>query len=106
MSRRGASTNRRPGTWTGSRAGGLWAGAERRGWRGGSERRGPPVAGYAEYDALPAQSQAPEPRRKPRDGTSFRAAGHTDPHSALGIGSVGGWLGAEQAGGAHGVQGA
>ena len=48
-------------------------------WSNGA---GPTFAGYAEYDAVPGQSQAPEPRRKPRDGTSFRAAGHTDPSAA------------------------
>ena len=47
---------------------------------------GPVLAGYAEYDAVPGQSQAPVPHRKPRDGTTALAAGHTDPHSALGLG--------------------
>jgi len=66
---------------------------------------GPTLAGYAEYDAVPGQSQAPEPQRKPRDGTSFRAAGHTDPHSALGIGSFGGFLAAKHAMETHGLKG-
>ena len=71
-------------------------------WSNGA---GPTFAGYAEYDAVPGQSQAPEPRRKPRDGTSFRTAGHTDPHSALGIGSFGGFLAAKQAMETHGLKG-
>src|SRR5436190_7104329 len=70
-----------------------------------SNGEGPKLAGYAEYDAVPGQSQAPEPRRKPRDGTSFRAAGHTDPHSALGIGSFGGFLAAKHAMETHGLKG-
>ena len=70
-----------------------------------SNGQGPTLAGYAEYDAVPGQSQAPEPRRKPRDGTSFRAAGHTDPHSALGIGSFGGFLAAKHAMETHGLKG-
>src|SRR5262249_27691574 len=48
--------------------------------------RGRPVLGaYAEYDAVPGMSQGPVPYRTPRDGTNRWAAGHTDPHSALGI---------------------
>ena len=34
----------------------------------GRNGNGPVVAGYAEYDAVPGQSQAPVPHRKPRDG--------------------------------------
>ena len=71
-------------------------------WSNGA---GAALAGYAEYDAVPGQSQAPEPQRKPRDGTSFRAAGHTDPHSALGIGSFGGFLAAKHAMETHGLKG-
>src|ERR1700674_4209170 len=47
-----------------------------------SSGRGPTIAGYAEYDAVPGQSQAPVPYRQPREGVSRHAAGHTDPHSA------------------------
>jgi aminobenzoyl-glutamate utilization protein B len=56
---------------------------------------GPTIAGYAEYDAIPGTSQAPVPRRQPRPGISRYAAGHTDPHSALGIGSFAGFLAAK-----------
>lgn len=66
---------------------------------------GPVLAGYAEYDAVPGQSQAPVPFRKPRDGVSPRAAGHTDPHSALGIGQFGGFLAAKHAMEVHGIGG-
>jgi aminobenzoyl-glutamate utilization protein B len=66
---------------------------------------GPVIAGYAEYDAVPGQSQAPVPYRKPREGVSPRAAGHTDPHSALGMGSLAGFLSAKAAMQAHGIGG-
>lgn len=58
---------------------------------------GPVIAGYAEYDAVPGQSQIAEPRREPRPGTTKHAAGHTDPHSALGLGSLAGFLAAKHA---------
>ena len=55
---------------------------------------GKPVLGaYAEYDAVPGMSQAPVAYRKPRDGFHRSAAGHTDPHSALGMGALAGVLG-------------
>ena len=53
---------------------------------------GPTVAGYAEYDAVPGNCQAAATRRGPRPGLSEFAAGHTDPHSALGIGALAGIL--------------
>jgi aminobenzoyl-glutamate utilization protein B len=60
--------------------------------------RGRPVLGaYAEYDAVPGMSQAPLPYRAPREGTNRWAAGHTDPHSALGIGALAGVLAAKTA---------
>ncbi|MBE2277519.1 MAG: amidohydrolase [Rhodobacteraceae bacterium] len=71
-------------------------------WSNGS---GPVIAGYAEYDAVPGQSQVAEPRRAPRPGTSKHAAGHTDPHSALGMGSFAGFLAAKRAMEAHGIGG-
>jgi len=58
-------------------------------WSNGA---GPTLGGYAEYDAIPGNCQAAAPRRQPRDGLSRFAAGHTDPHSALGIGSLIGFL--------------
>ncbi|MEN1968774.1 amidohydrolase [Lentibacillus sp. N15] len=56
---------------------------------------GPVIGGYAEYDAVPGNCQAAETVERPRDGLSKYAGGHTDPHSALGIGSFGGFLAAK-----------
>lgn len=53
---------------------------------------GPSVGLYAEYDAVPANCQAAQPYEGPRPGLTPQAAGHTDPHSALGIGALGGLL--------------
>lgn len=59
---------------------------------------GSPVLGaYAEYDAVPGNCQAVVPHKKPRDGFSRYAAGHTDPHSALGMGALGGVLAVKEA---------
>jgi len=67
---------------------------------------GSPVLGaYAEYDAVPGNCQAAVPFKKPRQGLSRFAAGHTDPHSALGIGSLGGVLGVKAAMEKHGLTG-
>jgi aminobenzoyl-glutamate utilization protein B len=66
---------------------------------------GPVLAGYAEYDAVPGQSQAPVPHRQPREGTTALAAGHTDPHSALGLGQFAGFLAAKHAMEAGGLGG-
>ena len=53
---------------------------------------GPLLGGYVEYDAIPGNCQAPVPHQEPRDGLSRFAPGHTDPHSALGVGSLIGFL--------------
>ncbi|MDA7426077.1 zinc-binding metallopeptidase family protein [Thalassococcus lentus] len=66
---------------------------------------GPVVGMYAEYDAVPSNCQAARPERAPRDGLGYAAAGHTDPHSALGIGSLGGLLATKAAMEAHGITG-
>jgi len=57
----------------------------------------PVLATYAEYDAVPANSQRRVPYRAPREGLHPYAAGHTDPHSVLGVGSLGGALAAKAA---------
>ena len=44
-------------------------------------------------------------RREPRAGTHLHAAGHTDPHSALGIGALAGVLAARAAMERHGLKG-
>src|SRR5690348_17492301 len=60
-------------------------------------RGGPVIGAYAEYDAVPGNCQAASTRKMPRKGLSKHAAGHTDPHSALGIGALGGVLAAKAA---------
>ena len=62
-------------------------------WRNGA---GPTIGAYAEYDAVPGNCQAATTKPAPRGGLSRFAPGHTDPHSALGIGSLGGILAAKQ----------
>ncbi|MSP83584.1 MAG: amidohydrolase [Alphaproteobacteria bacterium] len=66
---------------------------------------GPVIGGYAEYDAVPGNSQDRVPREKPREGVHRWAAGHTDPHSALGIGALGGLLAAKHAMETHKIKG-
>src|SRR5579885_77054 len=67
---------------------------------------GPPVLGsYAEYDAVPENSQQPVPRPAPREGLHPYAAGHTDPHSALGVAALTGVLAARAAMQRHGLRG-
>ncbi|MEL6210930.1 MAG: amidohydrolase, partial [Pseudomonadota bacterium] len=66
---------------------------------------GPCIGAYAEYDAVPGCSQEPVPYRKPRAGHHPTAAGHTDPHSALGMGGLTGTLALKAAMEAHGIPG-
>ena len=67
---------------------------------------GRPVLGaYAEYDAVPENSQQPAPHRAPREGLHPYAAGHTDPHSALGVAGLAGLLAAKSAMQKHGLRG-
>ena len=66
----------------------------------------PVFGGFAEYDAVPGTSQAAVPYMKPRDETINRwAAGHTDPHSALGTGALFGFIAAKRAMEEHGLKG-
>lgn len=58
---------------------------------------GPILGAYAEYDAVPGNSQQPVSRRAPREGLHPWAAGHTDPHSMLGVAALTGVLAAKQA---------
>jgi aminobenzoyl-glutamate utilization protein B len=59
---------------------------------------GRPVLGsYAEYDAVPGNSQQAVPYRAPREGLHPWAAGHTDPHSMLGVATLSGVLAAKAA---------
>lgn len=71
-------------------------------WRNGD---GPTIGGYAEYDAVPGNCQAADTVERPRDGLSKYAGGHTDPHSALGIGSLGGFLAAKSVMEKHNIPG-
>ncbi len=66
---------------------------------------GPVILAYAEYDAVPGQCQAAATRQRPRPGLSRFAPGHTDPHSALGIGTLGAVLAAQAAMTASGITG-
>ncbi len=56
---------------------------------------GPVLGTYAEYDAVPGNSQQQVPYRAPREGLHPWAAGHTDPHSSLGVSALMGMLGAK-----------
>jgi aminobenzoyl-glutamate utilization protein B len=70
-----------------------------------SNGNGPSVMAYAEYDAVPGNCQAAATYRSPRLGLSRFAGGHTDPHSALGIGSLVGALAAKAAMQRHAIAG-
>ncbi|MBY6117034.1 amidohydrolase [Mameliella alba] len=70
-----------------------------------SQGDGPMIGMYAEYDAVPANCQAPVPYEAPREGFGPLAAGHTDPHSALGMGALAGVLATKAAMQAHGIPG-
>ncbi|MEO1459989.1 MAG: amidohydrolase, partial [Pseudomonadota bacterium] len=70
-----------------------------------SNGEGPTIGAYAEYDAVPGCSQEAVPYRKPRAGTHPSAAGHTDPHSALGMGGLTGVLALKAAMAAHDIPG-
>ena len=71
-------------------------------WSNGA---GPTLASFAEYDAVPGNSQQVVPREAPREGLHPYTAGHTDPHSVLGTAALAGVLGARAAMQAHGVPG-
>lgn len=66
---------------------------------------GPTVMAYAEYDAVPGNSQAADTSPGPRPSTSRFAPGHTDPHSALGIGALGAALATKRAMEEHDISG-
>lgn len=66
---------------------------------------GPTVLSYAEYDAVPGNSQAAVTTEQPHEGLSRFAPGHTDPHSALGISTLAGLLATQHAMRVHGIAG-
>jgi aminobenzoyl-glutamate utilization protein B len=66
----------------------------------------PVLASFAEYDAVPANNQAAVPYKKLRsDNLHPYAAGHTDPHSALGVTTLAAILGTKAAMEEHGLKG-
>ncbi|SLN67455.1 peptidase M20 [Ruegeria meonggei] len=71
-------------------------------WHNGA---GPVVGMYAEYDGIPGNCQAAVPYQAPREGLNIHAGGHTDPHSGLGIGALGGLLATKAAMEKHGIKG-
>ncbi len=72
---------------------------------GGVNGAGPTVGMYAEYDAVPGNCQDAATVRRPRPGLSEHAGGHTDPHSGLGISSLGALLATKAAMQRHGLAG-
>ena len=70
-----------------------------------SNGQGPTIMAYAEYDAVPGNCQVADTYRSPRKGLSRFAGGHTDPHSALGMGALVGALAAKAAMLKHGIKG-
>ena len=73
--------------------------------KGGSYGSGPAIGMYAEYDAVPGNCQDAATVKRPRPGLSPHAGGHTDPHSGLGTGSLGGLLACKAAMERHGIKG-
>jgi aminobenzoyl-glutamate utilization protein B len=71
-------------------------------WKNGE---GPTIGGYAEYDAVPGNCQAADTIERPRDGLNVHAGGHTDPHSALGISALAGFLAAKTQMQLHDIKG-
>ena len=65
----------------------------------------PVLASYAEYDCTPGNSQKAAPYKAARDGVHPWAAGHTDPHSALGVGALAGIVAAKEAMKKHNLKG-
>ncbi len=65
----------------------------------------PTLATFAEYDAVPGNSQQAVPYPAPREGLHPWAAGHTDPHSSLGVAALMGILAAKEAMEVHGLPG-
>jgi aminobenzoyl-glutamate utilization protein B len=72
---------------------------------GGANGSGPAIGMYAEYDAVPGNCQDAATVKRPRPGLGPHAGGHTDPHSGLGTGSLGGLLACKAAMERHGIKG-
>lgn len=67
--------------------------------------KGPVIACYAEYDAVPGNSQAAVPFRKTLFDQHETAPGFIDPHSALGVASLSAILAAKDTIERHGLKG-
>ena len=65
----------------------------------------PVIGSFAEYDAVPGNSQQAVPYRAPREGMHPWAPGHTDPHSALGVTALAGVLATKAAMIEYGIKG-
>lgn len=65
----------------------------------------PVLASFANYDCTPGLSQQAVSHRVPREGTHRWAPGHTDPHNALTLGTLGGVLAAKAVMERHGIGG-
>jgi len=70
-------------------------------WGSGSRVLG----SFAEYDAVPGQTQQVVPFKAPREGLHPWTAGHTDPHSSLGTAALAGILATKAAMQQHGIAG-
>ncbi|MCX7304160.1 MAG: amidohydrolase [Hyphomicrobiales bacterium] len=66
---------------------------------------GPTIGMFAEYDAVPGNCQDAATVKRPRPGLSEHAGGHTDPHSGLGIASLGALLATKAAMQQRGIKG-
>lgn len=66
---------------------------------------GPNIAAFAEYDAVPGNSQDAVPFERARPGLSRWAPGFTEPHSAIGISSLAAILAAKHAMEKHQIKG-
>lgn len=73
--------------------------------RAGMTGKSPVIGMYAEYDAVPGNCQDAATVKRPRPGLNEHAGGHTDPHSGLGISSLGGLLATKAAMQKHGIAG-
>ncbi len=73
--------------------------------KAGTNGKSPMVGMYAEYDAVPGNCQDASTVKRPRAGFNEHAGGHTDPHSGLGISSLGGLLATKAAMQKHGIAG-
>ena len=74
-------------------------------WSNSASGQGPQIGLYAEYDAVPGNCQDAATVKRPRSGLTEQAGGHTDPHSGLGIGSLGALLAVRAAMQHHGLKG-